>query len=122
MAYADIVLPATTAFEQEAYCYYGASLRLREKMIDPIGEAKPDYQILAELADRLGYGHLYPQTQDELLDYILSASGHSREDLFAAEKHVIKQPSVEMTYRKWKADCCAKTAGRDLKHRPANSK
>ena len=103
MAYADIVLPATTAFEQEAYCYYGGSLRLREKMIDPIGEAKPDYQILAELADRLGYGHLYPQTQDELLDYILSASGHSKEELFAAEKHVIKQPSVEMTYRKWES-------------------
>jgi anaerobic selenocysteine-containing dehydrogenase len=39
-AYADIVLPATTAFEQESYCYYGTCLRLREKMIDPVGEAK----------------------------------------------------------------------------------
>ena len=101
MAYADIVLPASTAFEQASYCYYGASLRLREKMIDPVGQSRPDYQIMAELAERLGYGHLYPQTQQALLDYILSESGFTREDLMKADRHVLKKEPLPMTYRKW---------------------
>ena len=100
-AYADIVLPATTAFEQESYCYYGSSFRLREKMIEPVGEARPSYDILAELARRLGYGHLYPQSREGLLEYILSDSGFSVDDLMKADKHVLRTPGVEMEYRKW---------------------
>jgi anaerobic selenocysteine-containing dehydrogenase len=100
-AYADIVLPATTAFEQESYCYYGDSLRLREKMIEPVGEARPSYAILAELAQRLGYGHLFPQDQEELLEYVISDSGFTSEDLRNAHKHVLKRPGAERTFRKW---------------------
>ncbi len=100
-AYADIVLPATTAFEQESYCYYGNAIRLREKIIEPVGEAKPGYTILAELAERLGYGHLYPQNQAELLEYILSASGYTVADLMRADKHVLYNGRKQMVYRKW---------------------
>lgn len=100
-AYADIVLPATTAFEQESYCYYGSSIRLREKMIEPVGEARPNYHILAELAKRLGYGHLYPQKQEELLEYILSNSGFTVEELMQADKHVLNIGKEKMAYRKW---------------------
>jgi anaerobic selenocysteine-containing dehydrogenase len=85
----------------ESYCYYGASLRWREKMIDPVGEARPDYQIIAELAQRLGHGQLYPQSPEEVLDYILDGSGFTRQDLMQADRHVIRQPSVPMEYRKW---------------------
>jgi anaerobic selenocysteine-containing dehydrogenase len=100
-AYADIVLPATTAFEQESYCYYGGALRLREKMIDPVGEARPNYYILAELAKRLGYGHLYPQSQEELIEYIMSGSDFTVDDLMQDEKHVIRNGKKPMAYRKW---------------------
>lgn len=100
-AYADIVLPATTAFEQESYCYYGDSLRLREKMIEPVGEARPSYDILLELAQRLGYGHLFPQDPKELLAYMISESGFTLEDLKNAPKHVLRKPVVPMTYKKW---------------------
>lgn len=100
-AYADIVLPATTAFEQESYCYYGCSLRLRKKMIDPVGEAKPGFQILGELAKRLGYGHLYPQNPQELLETVLAGSGFTPEDVQNADKHVIKNCDTPMEYRKW---------------------
>ncbi|MFC1869183.1 molybdopterin-dependent oxidoreductase [Thermodesulfobacteriota bacterium] len=102
-AYAEIVLPATTAFEQESYCYYGSSIRLREKLIEPVGEARPNYYILAELARRLGYGHLYPQNQKELLEYILGDSGFTVEDLKKADKHVLKNNIAEMQYRKWES-------------------
>jgi len=102
-AYADVVLPATTAFEMESYCYYGASLRWRERMIDPVGEARPDYQIIAELARRLGYGHLYPQRPEEVLDYILSESGFTRDDVKKAPRHVVRQSAAPMEYRKWES-------------------
>lgn len=100
-AYADIVLPATTAFEQASYCYYGSSLRLREKIIEPLYEARSGYDFFAELAKHLGYGHLYPQNQKELLEYILSESGFTLEDLMNADKHVIKNSSTQTEYRKW---------------------
>ena len=100
-AYADIVLPSTTGFEHESYCYYGNALRLREKIIDPVGESMPPYHILAELAIRLGYGDLYPQNKAELLEYILSESGYTVEDLMKAERHVLRGPRSEMVYRKW---------------------
>jgi len=100
-AFADIVLPATTAFEQESYCYYGSSIRLREKMIEPVGEARSNYCILAELAKRLGYGQFYPQTQEELLEYVLSESDFTVEELMQADKHVLNIGKEKMAYRKW---------------------
>lgn len=100
-AWADIVLPATTAFEQESYCYYGNAVRIREKLIEPVGESRPSYYILAELAKRLGYGHLYPQNQEELLDYILSQSGFSADQLNKAPKNTLCSKSAPMEYRKW---------------------
>ena len=100
-AYADIVLPATTGFEQESYCYYGASLRLREKLIEPMGEARSNFDILAELADRLGYGDLFFQDRKALLEYILGESGFTVEDLMAADRHVLKKPFTGVKPRKW---------------------
>ncbi len=49
-AYADIVLPATTMFEIDSYMVYGPIFRLREKIIDPVGESRNDYLIMAGLA------------------------------------------------------------------------
>jgi anaerobic selenocysteine-containing dehydrogenase len=100
-AYADLVLPATTGFEQASYCYYGNAIRYREQLIPPVGQAKPSYQILVELADRLGYGHLYPQHPEALLTYILSASEYTVDDLMQAERHTLAIPSAPLQYRKW---------------------
>ena len=102
-AYADIVLPATTAFEQESYCYYGSSIRLREKLTEPVGEARSNYDILAELAKRLGYGHLYPQDHKELLDYVLSDSDYTFEDLKKAHKQLLRSNVAKTQYRKWES-------------------
>jgi cysteine desulfurase NifS len=99
-AYADIVLPATTMFEIQSYMVYGSIFRLREKVIEPVGEARNDYLIMAELASRLGYGHLYPQTEDELLAHVLQGSGYSVQDIRKAGGWV-KLPTPMMEYRKW---------------------
>jgi anaerobic selenocysteine-containing dehydrogenase len=100
-AYADIVLPATTAFEQESYCYYGSALRLREKVIEPVGEARPNADIVAELAQRLGYRELFLRKPREILKYVISDAGFTLEDLKTAPKHVLKKPAAKMKSRKW---------------------
>ena len=99
-AYADIVLPATTMFEIESYMTYGPLFRIREKLIEPVGEARDDYLIMAGLAERLGYGHLYPQTREEVLRHVLKGSGFTPEDVRMSGGMVEIPPSV-MEYKKW---------------------
>jgi cysteine desulfurase NifS len=99
-AYADIVLPATTMFEIDSYMVYGPIFRLREKLIDPVGEARNDYLIMAELAERLGYGHLYPQSEEKMIRNALDGSGYSLEDVRRVGGWV-KLPSTMMEYKKW---------------------
>ncbi len=100
MAYADIVLPATTYYEIESYMRYGPIYRIREQVIAPVGEARSDFFILAELARRLGYGHLYPQNPTELLDRSLRGSGFTLEEVRRAGG-TVKVPTVMMEYKKW---------------------
>lgn len=99
-AYADIVLPGTTMYEIESYMTYGPLFRIREKVIDPVGEARNDFFIMSELADRLGYGHLYPQNEEELLDHVLNGSGFSAEDVRGAGG-TVSLPAALMQYKKW---------------------
>jgi cysteine desulfurase NifS len=99
-AYADLVLPATTMFENYSYMTYGPIFCLRERIIEPVGEARNDYLIMAELAQRLGYGHLFPQTEEAVIRFALSGSGHTLEDIKAAGGWVrIPTPMIE--YQKW---------------------
>jgi cysteine desulfurase NifS len=99
-AYADIVLPATTGYEINSYMTYGPIFRLREKVIEPVGEARNDYFILAELAERLGYGHLYPQTEEEVLGYVLKGTGFTPDDVRRAGG-TVQLDTVIMQYKKW---------------------
>lgn len=99
-AYADIVLPATTMFEIDSYMVYGPIFRLREKVIEPVGEARNDYLIMAELARRLGYGHLYPQTEEEMIRFALEGSGYTLEDI-RSRGGWIKLPASMQEYKKW---------------------
>ncbi|MDH3217619.1 MAG: molybdopterin-dependent oxidoreductase, partial [Candidatus Krumholzibacteria bacterium] len=99
-AYADIVLPATTMFEIDSYMVYGPIFRLREKTIEPVGESRNDYLIMAELSNRLGYGHLFPQSEEEMIRSALEGSGYTLEQVREAGGWVqIPQPMME--YKKW---------------------
>ncbi len=99
-AYADVVLPATTMFEIESYMVYGPIFRIREKLIEPVGEARNDYLIMAELAQRLGYGDRYPQTEEALLRHVLEGSGYTLEQVRQAGG-TIKLPAPMLEYKKW---------------------
>ncbi len=75
--YADMVLPSTTYFEAASLCSYQNvgpfpfSLQYRKKIIEPVGEAHSSYRIYANLAERLGYGHHYPQSEEEMVKYLV---------------------------------------------------
>jgi len=99
-AYADIVLPACTYYEIQSYAVYGSMFKLRERMVEPVGEARSDVFIMAELAKRLGYGHLYPQNEEDLLRHVLKGSGFTLEQVRAAGGSVsVKSQLIQ--YKKW---------------------
>jgi cysteine desulfurase NifS len=100
MAYADIILPATTYYEIESYMVYDSIFRIRERVIEPVGEARNDFFIQAELARRLEYGHLYPQTEEELLRRVLKDSGFTLEEVRRAGG-MVQIPTEIMQFKKW---------------------
>lgn len=99
-AYADLVLPATTGFEITSFMRYGPIFRIRERVVEPVGEARNDFLILAELADRLGYGHLYPQTEEAVLERALEGTGFTVDEVRAAGGWV-QLPVPMPEYKKW---------------------
>ncbi|MBT3190128.1 MAG: molybdopterin-dependent oxidoreductase [Anaerolineae bacterium] len=66
--YADIILPVCSQFETwglEDGWKYGDELILMPKLVEPLSETKSDYQICAELAEKLGIGEEYTQGRDD---------------------------------------------------------
>lgn len=99
-AYADIVLPGATWYEIGSYMTFGPIFRIREKVIEPLGESRNAFFVLTELANRLGYGHLYPQNEEEILRHVLKGSPFSLEDVRAAGGQVQVESGM-MQYKKW---------------------
>lgn len=100
--YADIVLPSTTYFEIDSYQRYPGYVRLRRKVIEPIGESKNDLIILAELANRLGFGHLYPQTEEKIIKRAFEGQTELLEKLKNSEDGV-EIPVPERKYKKYES-------------------
>jgi anaerobic selenocysteine-containing dehydrogenase len=99
-AYADLLLPATTMFEIESYQEHHGHVELRRRVIEPVGEARSDYLIFAELADRLGYGDLWPQTERGMIELALRGTGITYEQL-AESPDGVELPSPPQRYRKY---------------------
>ncbi|MGD9033278.1 MAG: molybdopterin-dependent oxidoreductase [Desulfobacteraceae bacterium] len=82
--YADIVIPATTNYENLGYQIYPEGVcQLRQRVIEPIGEAKSGFLFLTELAEGLGYGNLFPTTEEDRVSFALEGGPMSLEDLEA---------------------------------------
>ena len=62
--YADVVLPATTFVENYdiAKGYGPISLQLVRRVIEPLGEARPNAEVFSQLAERLGVGQAEEET------------------------------------------------------------
>ncbi|MDA8165968.1 MAG: IscS subfamily cysteine desulfurase [Desulfobacteraceae bacterium] len=99
-AYADLVLPAATGYETTSFMRYGPLFKIREKLIEPVGEARNDFLIMAGVADCLGYGHLYPRSEEAMLRHGLAGSGFTLEEVRTGGGSV-RLPGAMMEYRKW---------------------
>lgn len=99
---ADVVLPAAFIYEKGGV--YGCSERrsqLTEKCVEPMGNAKPDLWIAAQLAKRMGHEKLIPWNGDDSMksnemawnDYI-ELTGYTEHSLLGATyDRLKKEPS-----------------------------
>jgi anaerobic selenocysteine-containing dehydrogenase len=100
--FADLLLPAATPFETTSYQVYDGWAQLRSQVIDPLGESRSDYLIFVELARRLGYGHMWPGTEEEKVRRGLQGTGVTLEQL-QANPAGVTLPTPPMRYRKYEA-------------------
>jgi len=63
---ADVVLPATTTFERDdiAFATRERYMVAMKRVVEPQGEARDDYTIFADLAERLGAGRAFTEGLD----------------------------------------------------------
>ncbi len=83
---ADIVLPDTSDFEEFGFETYskseGGFVALREKVIEPIGESRPVFEVEYDLAKRMGLESYFPwKNTEEWINYKLRSSGITLEEL-----------------------------------------
>jgi anaerobic selenocysteine-containing dehydrogenase len=106
---ADIVLPVTSAFEAEGLkvgfeiSQEAQSLvQLRAPLVPPVGEARPDIEVIFDLAARLGLGeHFFDGSVDAGWRHQLAPSGITLEQL-RAEPAGVRLP-LETRHRKFAA-------------------
>ena len=75
--YADIILPATTSVEHDdIYNSYGHyTIGTGYKLIEPIGESRSNWQVIAELAKRMGLeDDFFDLSEKELIEQIVRTS------------------------------------------------
>ena len=83
---ADVFLPSITFWEGDIlkdYQFVGLPMAvLANKVVEPLGECRDNWQIWAELGRRMGYAEYFPwQTTDELINDLLEPSGITIEQL-----------------------------------------
>ena len=68
--YADIVLPATTSYERNDIEQIGdyalSHIMAMKKIVEPVFEARNDFDIFAAIADKLGKGYEFTQGRTEM--------------------------------------------------------
>ncbi|MGA2614090.1 MAG: molybdopterin-dependent oxidoreductase [Spirochaetia bacterium] len=98
--YADIVLPAATSFECDSYLVSGNTVKLRRKVVEPLGESRSDWDIVSGIADRLGYGHLFPGSVRQMLQWAFEDTGIDL-NILEASPEGVQVPAKPVQYRKW---------------------
>ncbi len=98
--FADLLLPAATPFETTSYQFYDGWAQLRSQVIEPLGQARSDYLIFTELANRLGYGQMWPGSEEEKIRRGLEGTGVTLEQL-QANPVGVAVPLPPMRYRKY---------------------
>ena len=106
--WADIVFPASSTLEQDDITsggtYSNDRVYAMKKVIEPIADSKPDYEIFEGLADKLGLWAQFTDSEDKMYHIKLAyeASGAAKEVPFEEfwEKGYARMP-VPAEARKW---------------------
>lgn len=104
----DIVLPAASTLEQDDITsggtYSNDKVYAMKKVIEPVGESLPDYEIFEGLADKLGLWAQFTDSEEKMYHIRLAyeASGAAKETPFEDfwEKGYARMPVPEEA-RKW---------------------
>ncbi|MGB6681510.1 MAG: molybdopterin-dependent oxidoreductase [Candidatus Bathyarchaeia archaeon] len=83
--YADLILPVCSFLEFSDFMASPyPNIQLQQKVIEPLFESKSDINIVAELAERLGFGEYFKGGEEGLIDLIMASGsfkGITRETL-----------------------------------------
>ena len=103
---ADIVLPGSTFLERadlrNYFQHYGdTNLVLTNKVSEPVGNAKEDWRIWAELGRKMGYAEYFPwQDNDELVADLLKPNRVRLDELKEHPEGVLYAPHAYRQYLK----------------------
>ncbi len=85
--FADVVLPATSFLEKDGtYTNTDRRVQIGRKVLDPPGDARPDWEIIQDISNRIGLEMTYGSPSeifDELVSTMPSYSGLSYDNLGA---------------------------------------
>ena len=98
--YADVVFPATTYYENQipvSSPLFG--WKLRNRIIQPLGEARNDVHILQALAEKMGFGEVYPKSDEDTELWMLDGNRELLEKLKCSEAVMPQKSPVK--YKKY---------------------
>jgi anaerobic selenocysteine-containing dehydrogenase len=95
--YADILLPATTFFEQKdmVKSYGHIYLQVSQQAIDPLGECRSNVELFRELALRMGFEDAcFRETVDEMMDRALASGAPQLQGI--TRERLEREPQVRL--------------------------
>jgi len=97
--YADLVLPAATFFEKAEIDAVPLKkyrwVRVRRRVIDPVGEAKSEAEFIIALARKMGYGGYFPySSEEEIVEELLRGTEIEDYPLEELEKGVMLENRI----------------------------
>ena len=106
MAFADIVLPATTPYESDhPFELQGNRLMARNKVVEPAGDCKSMHEFFIELGTAMGYGNDFWNGSIEAYEnFRLEPYGITIDELRSHPLGILleKNPDSKITYEKYK--------------------
>ena len=112
--YFDMILPAAMTFERSCPAtVFGRNIFLREPIVKPAGEARPDFRICCDVGVALGYSDEFfgggEMAEENCLREILrtSGTGVTLEQLREAQPEPVKVPMQgEPAFKKYETGAC----------------
>lgn len=93
----DLILPVATIFEEEDLLAtsWSYDIRYAQKVLEPQGQARPEFQIFTDLARRLGLEAYFPyEDAKEWLAYILEPLQKEKITLERLKQEAVKAPYI----------------------------